>query len=393
MADKKRILWVHTQPEHYFNLLIDALNVSGEFEFIAGYLSKEPRLSTDLRIPKKSKYVFLRVRPGRETNTAYNFFPSHVDWREDVLSLNISGIMIAGYAGVTQRQIIKQCPDMGIPVMMMTDSNIRGQRNKRCYGVLKRSIKKKLLAPYIAKCTNILAMNSRGLCYWRYYGAPRDKVIQCPMLSDYASVENGRKLSRSDVMSQFNLPESSKIILYPARLIPLKRHDLVIDAFRAAGMAEHGWILVFAGSGPLEQDLKLQAGVDLNKSIHILGFVQPQILMPLLHHSNLMILASNYEAHGIVVGESACAGTPMLLSDVVGATRDLIKPGLSGWTFKSENISDLTQRMIFIRNNPVLLENMRQTTRAVFDSWYSQFNPVEIINSLWQRIFSGNGRS
>jgi len=93
----------------------------------------------------------------------------------------------------------------------------------------------------------------------------------------------------------------------------------MIRAFAASGLGDRGWKYLIAGTGPLEAELKMLAGKALGKTVHLLGFQQPADNLALMAHAEAMVLPSRFEPHGIVVGEALAAGTPVLLSDIVGA--------------------------------------------------------------------------
>ena len=386
MAKTKRVLWLHTQPEHYFNLLIDALNAASEIEYIAGFMSRGPGLYKDVPVPAASRSLFLRPKKGMEGRPAAGFRGIHEDWQEDIAPLDIHAGIIAGYAGATQRQFIHTLHRQGKTVLMMSDSNIRSQRGHGWGPALRRRVKRLALGPIIRDTDVLLTMNMRGVAYWRYFGAPKSKIVLCPFYADYARIEGGRRSERSAVLARFPIPQDKRIILTAARLVPAKGLDLMLDAFRQAGLADRGYIYCIAGTGPLEAELKARAGDALDRSIFFLGFTQPSDLMPLLCHSDLFVLPSVYEPHGIVIGEAAAAGTPLLCSDVCGAAPDLVVAGRSGLMFHSGQARDLLGKLRVLTADPARLRSMRPTTRAVFEEWFGRTNPVKVVDLAVKRL-------
>src|SRR5947199_380841 len=59
MVDRRRILWLHTQPEHYFNCMMDDLAGVSEFEWIAAFSRKGAGFS------KRRFIAGLRVQVNR----------------------------------------------------------------------------------------------------------------------------------------------------------------------------------------------------------------------------------------------------------------------------------------------------------------------------------------
>ena len=185
---KKRVFWLHTQPEHYFNLMIDALNASSELEYIAGYMMAGTG-RYEQTIPRHSRHTFLRVRAGMEHQEPAGWRQLHVDWRRDIQRFAPACVIVSGYAGATQRGCVHEFHQRGLPVLMIGDNNIRIERGSGLKKLAKRWMKRRVLGSIIRNTDCLLTMNSRGVAYWRYYGAPREKIKVCPFYSDYAAIE------------------------------------------------------------------------------------------------------------------------------------------------------------------------------------------------------------
>ena len=52
----------------------------------------------------------------------------------------------------------------------------------------------------------------------------------------------------------------------------------------------------------------------------------------------MLALPSRYEPHGIVVAEALAAGTPVLASSIVGSAYDLVRDGVNGVIFRTEDL-------------------------------------------------------
>jgi hypothetical protein len=137
---KKRVLWLHTQPEHYFNCMMDDLargsgyrvsgmgdEKAGEFEYIAAFSAKGPGWYED-NAPKIARTVFLPARAGNEGRSPGFWEHYHKDWRADLLGLDFDVAIVSGYACRSHRELIQACLRLGKPVALWSDSNIRSQR-------------------------------------------------------------------------------------------------------------------------------------------------------------------------------------------------------------------------------------------------------------------------
>ena len=123
---------------------------------------------------------------------------------------------------------------------------------------------------------------------------------------------------------------------------------LLLDAFiKLNNPKTH---LLFVGNGVLENELKARINAmqshsytSLHKNIHLIDF-QNQSVMPVIYRlGNVYILPSQGpgETWGLAVNEAIACGLPVIASDKVGCTIDLIKNGVNGFIFRDNNEGEL----------------------------------------------------
>jgi glycosyltransferase involved in cell wall biosynthesis len=380
----KRVLWLHNQPEHYFNCMLDDLArlpaAGTPIEYVAAFSYQGPGWYQD-NAPQAAGSLFLTPRPGmteRPTMSAHY----HADWRRELLPLHFDAAVVSGYGWRTHREVLLHCAAHRIPVAMFSDSNLRSQRGRGFARRLKRRVKKALLQKYIRASDYLLTANSLGVAYWRYYGAPRKKIVLCPYYADYPRARAATQTPRAAVLERHGLPPDARYLFTAARLVHDKGIDLALDAFRALAPAFPHHHYLVAGVGPDEAALKARAGALLGKSIHFLGFQQPADNLALMAHADLFLLPSRYEPHGIVLAEATSVGTPILASDVCGAAADLARPQVSGDLFRSENAADLTEKLRALVSDPAHLAALRGGARETFERWFAATNPVGVVDRI-----------
>lgn len=124
--------------------------------------------------------------------------------------------------------------------------------------------------------------------------------------------------------------------IYVGRLIELKNISLLIETFN-----KNGKPLTIVGKGELEQELKEKA----NKNITFIGFVDNEKLSEVYQSHDVFILPSTYEAWGLVVEEALYWGLPVIVSNKIGCSLDLVKKYNSGEIFQL-NESDGLEKAI-----------------------------------------------
>ena len=124
--------------------------------------------------------------------------------------------------------------------------------------------------------------------------------------------------------------------LYVGRLVEVKNVRLLIEAFNRNGKP-----LTIVGDGMLRASLERQA----HDNIHFIGFVENEKLGAIYQAHDVFILPSYYEPWGLVVEEALYWGLPVIVSDKVGSSINMVKDLETGIIFKSNDVESLQAAM------------------------------------------------
>jgi glycosyltransferase involved in cell wall biosynthesis len=159
-------------------------------------------------------------------------------------------------------------------------------------------------------------------------------------------------------------------------LIPIKRVDLVIDAFAAVADERPEWDLIIVGKGESQPELERRAGGLLAaRRVRFLGFQDTAGVAAIYRRSHAMVLASDYEPWALVVNEAAAAGMAIVASDRVGAAYELVKNGENGFVFPAGDLARLTQCVREVAD-PARIEGMRSASLREIARWRREADPV-----------------
>lgn len=120
--------------------------------------------------------------------------------------------------------------------------------------------------------------------------------------------------------------------IYVGRLVDVKNIGLLIKEFN-----NNGKPLTVVGDGPLKADLKNAA----NPNIVFTGFIKNEQLGEIYQTHDVFILPSLYEPWGLVVEEAIYWGLPVIVSDHVGCSIDMVQELNTGLIFRSNDIASL----------------------------------------------------
>ena len=102
--------------------------------------------------------------------------------------------------------------------------------------------------------------------------------------------------------------------------------------------------LVVVGGGPLSDELKAKVQGSKGK-IEFVGYKQWNEIKSLVGKARFTVIPSEwYENNPLSVIEAQCLGTPVL-GACIGGIPELIEDGVTGMTFESRNVDDLTSKI------------------------------------------------
>ena len=374
-----RLIWLQNSADHYFVQMLDALNAQGNVEYFGVFLCPPPLGNLLFQVPKSASYVFLGdpVKHGGP----HGYKKLGKEAREYIKKLDFSAAIVGGYDSLFKLWVLRHCQSRGIPTAMFADSNIRAERGRKLKKRLWRSAKRLFLRTIINRVDRIIPCNRSGVAYWHYYGCPASKIARSTY---FCAVDIPAALgtNREELFARYQLDPKCKLIFTAARLVPAKALHLMIEAFANSGLAEKGWVWAVAGAGPLRQELESQAGNLNGKAIRFLGPVKPADIPGLMAQSQLFVLPSIYEPHGIVVTEAMAVGTPVIAGDCCGAARDLVRAGRTGWLFKTGDAASLQTVLATATRDAEQLAAMRGACSEEFRKWYGKYGPVRAVPGI-----------
>ena len=168
-----------------------------------------------------------------------------------------------------------------------------------------------------------------------------------------------------------------------------------MDLLRAYAMAQlENSRLLLAGEGPQKAELAAEAKrLGISDRVDFLGFVNQSALPALYKLVDLMVLPSVYEPFAVVVNEAMCCGCPVMVSNRVGAARDLVVPVAPDFVFPAGNVEALAEKLAGSLRNPERLQQLKGAVTAHIKTWSPERNVdamVEAIAAGVRRVRGGS---
>src|SRR4030042_748564 len=148
----------------------------------------------------------------------------------------------------------------------------------------------------------------------------------------------------------FHFPEKPRendpfVFLSAGRLAAVKGLDIIISAFgELLKKTDRKVFLRIAGRGELREQLEKQVQQSgLSESVTFLGRVSRDQMVQEMHGANCFVLASTYEAFGVVLIEAMSTGLPVIATRSGGP--ESILDESCGLLVEPGNVVELTQVM------------------------------------------------
>ncbi|HUF47144.1 MAG TPA: glycosyltransferase family 4 protein [Vicinamibacterales bacterium] len=266
--------------------------------------------------------------------------------------------IVSGWYLKSYLQAIRACRRLGVAVLSRGDSHLGGPRR-----TVTRAAK---YLPYrwlLGRIDAHLFVGSANRAYLRHYGVPEERLFFAPHFVDRGwfagrANEARRGGQASALRREWGIDPDGRVALFVGKLIDIKRPgDFVAAMGRLAadGARVHG---VIVGAGPLEGRLRTAARA-AGAPVTFAGFQNQSALPAYYAAADVLVLPSHAESWGLVCNEAMSCGVPIIVSDGVGAGRDLTDGRRTGLVYPAGDTSALAAAV------RCMLEAVRLESEAV----------------------------
>jgi glycosyltransferase involved in cell wall biosynthesis len=174
---------------------------------------------------------------------------------------------------------------------------------------------------------------------------------------------------RAATRARLGIDADALVIGCVARLAPQKRPHALLEMASLLRARFPGLKLVFAGSGPLERELRERAiGLGLEGQVVFAGFVDA--VEDMLPAFDLHVLLSRNEGFGIATIEAMACGVPALGTDVPG-TADILRGSAGGLLLPSDDAAAASALVASLLADPARRARMGAAARAEVEVAYT----------------------
>ncbi|MCC0176426.1 glycosyltransferase family 4 protein [Waterburya agarophytonicola K14] len=257
-------------------------------------------------------------------------------------------VAIPGWGFPVSRAALSWCQKHRVPTILMSESKQDDEPRQWWKELLKSQL-------YIKKYDAGLVGSQQHKDYLVKLGFAEEKIFLGYDVVDNEYFSTGASRARQDIIStrkrEPNIPHKSYFFT-ANRLIERKNIARLIEAYALYDReinSEDSWDLVVCGSGQeLDNIQTIVNNYKLENRVHFPGFITYDRTPDWYGLASAFVHPAIQEQWGLVVNEACAAGLPILSSNTVGATRELVVEGKNGYLFNPEDKQDMANALLKI---------------------------------------------
>lgn len=220
--------------------------------------------------------------------------------------------------------------------------------------------------------------------------APKEKFVTVYSGMEVEPFLESEKF-RISVRKQFGFSENHLVVGKIARLFRLKGHEFVIAAAKSIIEQIPNIRFLFVGDGILTEQYRnkiKQLGLD--NYFVFSGLVPPDRIPAMISAMDIVVHTSLREGLARVLPQSLLAGKPVVSYDIDGA-REVVLNGKTGFLLPPQSVTELTDAVVRLAENPILRNEMGQTGRQLFSQQFDHHYMTRQIRKIYQTVSEFGG--
>ncbi len=350
-----RVTFVSPEPTPYRAPLLDRIASGGEIELTVVYAARTVAGRT-WTVEPEHKAVFLDgiTVPGLHGVLRHDYPVTPGIWR--VLGETAPDcVVVSGWSTFPSQAALAWCRVHRVPYVLLVESHDDGPKPG-----WRRRVKETVVPTVVGGADSVLVTGSLARDSVVSLGADPGRVrvfantVDVERFGDEADRLSAR---RDELRAGFGLERDDVGVVTVARLAPEKGIDVLL---RAAGALP----VLVVGDGPergrleaLARELGVRAAFTGDRPLE--GVLEAYVA------ADVFALLSSYEPWGVVVNEAAACGLPLVLSERVGAARDLLRDGENGVLVPAEDVDAAADALARLAADPGLRESMGDRSRQL----------------------------
>jgi glycosyltransferase involved in cell wall biosynthesis len=218
-------------------------------------------------------------------------------------------------------------------------------------------------------------------------GTP-DRVVVVPLGLDLDPLV-AAAARRGELRAELGLPPTAPLVGIVARLVPVKAHEVFIEAARAIAPVRPDAVFLIAGDGERRAALEaLVRDAGLGDRVRFLGWRAD--LDRLCADLDVVVLTSKNEGSPVALIEAMAAGRPVV-STRAGGVEDVVTDGETGLVVPVGDSAAIARAVVGLLDDPVQAARLGAAARAAVVPRFGSARLLADIDRLYVRLLAERG--
>ena len=214
--------------------------------------------------------------------------------------------------------------------------------------------------------------------YFLAYGAEKEKIYHYPFTSIYdKDILNVplEKHQKEELRQELCLC-GNKIAIAVGRLIPLKRYDDLIKAWKTV---PDDWQLYVLGEGEELSNLMGLVEEFGLKNIEFMGYKEKEELINFYKAADLFVHPTSTDVWGLVINEAMACGLPVITTEMCIAGEALIEDGKNGYLLPVGDVDALSKCIYkILKDEEIIFKMSTESIKRVREYTFENMANVHI---------------
>jgi glycosyltransferase involved in cell wall biosynthesis len=359
-----RVAFVSPEPTPYRAPLLDRVAACDEIDLTVVYAARTVAGRTWV-VQQEHRAIFLDgvTLPGLDRVLRHDYpvtpgiFAVLREARPDC-------VVASGWSTFASQGAIAWCRLRRVPYVLLVESHDEGPKPG-----WRRRVKETVVPPVVGGAGSVLVTGSLARDSVVSLGAAPERVRVFANTVDverYGDLADRLGARRDELRAGLGIAADDVAAVCVARLAPEKGIDVLLRAVARAG--DERLVAVLVGDGPERAHLE-QFAAEVGVRVTFTGDRPWKSVIEAYVAADVFALLSAREPWGVVVNEASACGLPLVLSDRVGAARDLLRGGENGLLVPAGDVDGAAAALARLASDAGLRDRMGARSRELVQAY------------------------
>jgi glycosyltransferase involved in cell wall biosynthesis len=277
-------------------------------------------------------------------------------------------LVIFGYSQLTNWRALVWAKRRGCRILLFADSELKHRR-----ALWTRLAKEVVVRGFLSQVDGVLPIGNYNANYYQHYGVPADKMHWCAYPVDGArllSSAGDLHAARALIRARYNIGPTDFVFASVGKYILRKRHTDVIQGWQLlSDELQQRSRIILVGEGPMRGNLEELTATSRGRVI-LTGFANQGEIPFYYAACDALVVASEVDAHPLVVTEALFFGKPVIASDAIGCigSHDTVRHGENALVYPCGDLVRLAECMMQLMTGQQLCEKFSLRSREIAES-------------------------